>query len=417
MNGNPATNNLEPGIWNSTRRLAAAAAFAFSLVWLWSSGYKDAVTWGAFAFALFDAVRRRERIACGGLGWPLLAYLAVCAVSCATSVDTRHSWRAYWKLLELAAGFIALAHLLRPGRRADTAAMAVAMAMIGVAVADSLRLLADSAFGVRFLTDGRWSGSRYGFPTIAAAVQATGFVLCAAALLRARAWWHRVACLAGIVLIGWLLISFQTRSVLLGIAAGLLVLLIAASRNRRPALLTLGLCAAVLGAALVASPSFRQRIVAGGFSDRLGIWKDAAAVVKLAPQTGKYFGIGYGHGIFLKIQKKIPMGYRSAKYVYNHTHNMVLETLVETGWPGLAAWFALLGTAAWRFARALRTAGDERRWTLATLAAALTTLLVYGQFSAFFALAPIFLFWNLLGLLAAASTRDEVTRGPAENVK
>jgi len=376
---------------NPVQRMVAAAAFAFSLIWLWSSGYKDAVTWGGFAFVLFDAFRRGTKISCGGLGWPVLLYLAVCAISCWTSIDARHSWRAYWKLLELVAGFVALATLLKPGRRPDIATQAVALAMIVVAVADSVRLLADSTYGANFLTDGRWSGSRYGFPTIAAAVQAAGFVLCAAALLRARQWWHRLAGLAGIVLIGRLLIGFQTRSVLLGIAAGMLVLLVAASRNRRPAVVMLGICSAVLTIALIASPSFRHRIVAGGFSDRLGIWKDAVQVVKFQPQAGKYFGIGYGHGIFLKMQKNIPKGYRSAKYVYNHTHNMVLETLVETGWPGFIAWFLLLGTAAWRFLRALLTAGDRRRWTLATLAAALTTLLVYGQFSAFFALAPIFL--------------------------
>lgn len=381
---------------------AAATAFAFSLIWLWSSGYKDGVTFAGLGYVLFQAFRRRERISCGGLGWPILAYVVVCAISSWTSMDTNLSWRAYWKLLELVAGFIALANLLRPGRRSDFAALAIASAMILAAAADSLRFAADATYGTRFLTDGRWSGSRYGFPTIAAAVHAVGLVLSAAMLLRAAKPFHRLLGVAGLALTGWLLLGFQTRSVLLGIGAGFGVLIVAASRNRRPALVALSLCSAALAVALVASPGFRTRILSGSFSDRAGIWRDAVQVIKFEPKAGKYFGIGYGHGIFLKIQKRMPKGLRSAKHVYNHTHNMVLETLVETGWPGFIAWFALLGTAAWRFVGALRRAGDERRWTLAAPAAALVVLLVYGQFSAFFALAPIFLFWNLLGVLAAA---------------
>jgi O-antigen ligase len=228
--------------------------------------------------------------------------------------------------------------------------------------------------------------------------------LFAALLLRASKVWQRVASAAGLCIIGWLLLSFQTRSVLLGIAAGFLVLLVAASRERKRAFIAIGLCSLALAAALFASPSFRHRIVSGSFSDRIGIWHDAVEIVKLEPGTGKYFGIGYGHGIFIKVEKHIPGKTRGAKYVYNHTHNMILETLVETGWPGLLAWLALLGTAAWRIVRALLRAGEERRWTLATLAAALVTLTVYGQFSAFFALAPFFLFWNLLGIAAAAAS-------------
>ena len=45
-----------------------AVVFAFSLIWSWSSGYKDVVTWGAFAYVLYGAIRRREKMFCGGIG-------------------------------------------------------------------------------------------------------------------------------------------------------------------------------------------------------------------------------------------------------------------------------------------------------------------------------------------------------------
>ncbi len=393
---------MNPKTWNATQKLFAAVAFVFAMVWLWSSGVKDAVTWCGFAWVLVGAIRRREKIYCGGLGWPLLAYLVFCALSAWTSIDPKFSWRAYWKLIELVAGFIALANLLRPDRRSDVAARSIALAMIVAGAADAIRFAIDRHFDTHFFTDGRWDGSRYGFPTIAAAVHAAGFVLCAALLLRARTIGQRLACAAGLGVIGWLLLGFETRSVVLGIAAGFLVLLLAAARDRKRAFKAIGLCSVACAVALVASPSFRARIVSGSFSDRVGIWNDAKNTILFAPKVGKYFGVGYGHGIFLKVHEVAGRRHRAARQAYNHTHNMILEALVETGWPGMLAWLALLGTAAVRFVRAVRRADDERRWTLAALAAALVTLIVYGQFSAFFALAPIFIFWNLLGVLAAA---------------
>jgi O-antigen ligase len=82
---------------------------------------------------------------------------------------------------------------------------------------------------------------------------------------------------------------------------------------------------------------------------------------------------------------------------------MLLEATIETGWPGIAAWLFLLGTAAWKIVATLRRSEGERRAAVAALAAAVAVLVVYGQFSAFFALAPIYLFWNLLGAALSAT--------------
>ena len=344
------------------------------------------------------------KIYLGGLGWPLLAYLCACALSLWHSLDFHFSLRAYWKLLELVAGFIALANLLRRGQRAEIAARAVAYAMLLAVFADAMKLLVDHHFAAYYLTDGRWNGSHYGFPTIAAAVHAAGFVLATALLLRARSLAARAALAGCLVLYGAMLLDFQTRSVFPGIAAGLLVLLVAAARERRRAMIAIGICGAVLAAALFVSPAFRGKVLSGTMSDRGAIWTDAKNAIRNEQASGHIFGYGYGHGIFKRIYDAMPRHTRYAKKPLDHTHNMMLETLVETGWTGLAAWLALVATAIWRFARAMRNARDEQRRTFAALAAALVTLFVYGQFSAFFALAPIFLFWNLLGILAAAET-------------
>lgn len=391
--------------WCERGGFPLAVAFSFSLIWLWSSGYKDAVTWGAFLFAIGDAIRRRERISFGGLGLPILAYLVCCAISSARSIHPvpNWSWRHYYKLIELVAGFIAIVNLLRRGRRAETAARAVAFAFVFVWLADGTRLLVNLLMHTDFMTDGRWNGSRFNFPTIAAAVHAAGFVFVVALLLLVRGAKQRVALAAGLALCCAILMSLQTRSVILGIAAGLVVLLASLSEERKRAFAIIGIAGAIFAAVMFGSPAVRTRILSGGFSDRLAIWHDVMLAIKDEPRMGCKTGYGYGHGILKPVYKRVINRKRmTAKTVLDHAHNMELELLLQTGWPGLVAWLALLATAAWRTLRAvLRETDATRRWAIAAVAAALASLVVYGQFSAFFALAPIFLFWNLLGLLAA----------------
>jgi len=391
-----------------------ATVFAFTLLWLWSSGLKDAAVWSALLYVIVTAIRRRERIHFGGLGWPLLIYLFVCALSSWNSLQPwkgsgphawSGSWRCYFKLIELVAGYIALANILRYGRRAQSAVIALALAFVLAWLCDGVRLGAHTCSGLNFLNDGRWSGSRYGFPTIAAAVHACGFVLCVALLLRARAMRSRVVLFCGLLLCCVLLINFQTRSVFLGLAAGLLLLFASLSEERKRALAAMGFAALLLVGIMLGSPSLRTRFLTGGFSDRLNIWADAALVIKYQPASHHITGYGYGHGIFTTVYGYLPKKYIKTRDKKDHAHNMFLETLIETGWPGLAAWILLLATAARNATRALlRATNPAHRWAIASVSAALVFLVVYGQFSAFFALAPIFLFWNLLGILAALCT-------------
>ncbi len=375
------------------------------MIWLWSSGVKDAVTWGAFLFVIVNVIVRRERISLGGLGLPILVYLICCAISSARSIHPvpGWSWRQYYKLIELVAGFIALANLLRRGRRAETAVVAVATAFLLVWLTDGARLLFHSLTHTQFMTDGRWNGSRFNFPTIAAAVHAAGFVFVVALLLRVRAAKYRIALIAGLVLCCAILMSLQTRSVILGIASGLVVLVASLAEERKRAFAIIGISGAIFAAVMFGSPSVRTRILSGGFSDRLAIWHDVMIAIKEQPRMGCTTGYGYGHGILKPVYKRVINRKRmTAGTVLDHAHNMMLEVMLQTGWPGLIAWLALLVTAAWRTLRAvLRETDASRRWAIAAVSGALVMLVVYGQFSAFFALAPIFLFWNLLGLLAA----------------
>lgn len=382
-----------------------SVAFAFSLIWSWSSGYKDAVTWGAFVYVLYDAIRRRKMFDCGGIGWPLLAFLVVCGISAFTSVLPGKSSSAYLKLLELAAGCIALINLLRRDERSASATRAVAFAMLALVVVDSVLLLLDvrNPGPKSFLTDARWSGSHYGFPTIAAAVIATGFVLIAAVLLHTKKLVLRAACVAGLVLCGILFSHFQTRSVFLGLACGLVVLLLATIKERKIALAAVALCGLVLAGAMFGAPKLRERVLSGSSSGRNDIWADARYQIgQQIPQYNRWFGYGYGHGIFKESYKMTLKRFIRAKVRHDHAHNMMLDITLQAGLPGLAAWLWLLAAVIAETIRSLLRAEGATRWAIGALASALVVLVVYGQFSAFFALAPHFLFWNLLGLLLAA---------------
>lgn len=399
--------------WPGGLSSVLSALFAASLLWSCTKGYTDAVTWAAFAYLLYDSIRNRRMFSCGGIGLPLLAFLIICGISAFNSVVPKESPRAFLKLIQLSAGCIALINLLRPGDRATTATRTLAFAMLALIAIDSLVLLHDQwrPGPKSFLTDGRWSGSHFGFPTIAAAVTATAFVLTTALLLHTKSSAVRIACAAGLILGGILFNQYQTRSVFLGLAGGLGLLLLLTIKDRKRALATAALSALVLATALLGSPKFRERVLSGSSSGRDAIWTDARLQIsRQIPQYKRWFGYGYGHGVFKETYKMTLKRDIRAKVRLDHTHNMMLEILLQAGWFGLAAWLWLLAATAWQTLRALLVATGPTRWTIGALASALLALLIYGQFSLFFALAPHFLFWNLLGLLLAACSAAHFQR-------
>ena len=281
--------------------LPPATLFALSLIGWWSSGYKNAVVWIAFFYVVFRCVREKRRPWTAGLGWPILAWLGACLLASIFSNDSRHSYRNLVKLLELAAGFVAVADLLRGPRRTFRAAAAVAAAFGLLWAVDAGLLLADVWSG-RHLNpnDGRWLGSLFGYPTIAAGTYAPILALCVVLFGFTRDRWARAALALAVGLCGLLLAFLQARSVLVGLAAGLgLIVLAALPGWRSRALVAAG--AILIGAgALAASASLRDKLLHGSTSDRSLLWKDAVHLGRKHP----WLGWGYGHGIFEKVHRQ-----------------------------------------------------------------------------------------------------------------
>jgi O-antigen ligase len=138
-------------------------------------------------------------------------------------------------------------------------------------------------------------------------------------------------------------------------------------------------------------------------SSRFAIWRDTLALIRLEP----WVGVGFGQFNFA--WSLTPSPERPVAF-FDHTHNIVLQLLVELGLPLGGLVIALLGYALWRLAQqALRPAhtpgaslalgaGGARVLLYMVLLAGLHSLLEYPLWYAYFLL-PTLAFWGL-GLAA-----------------
>jgi len=130
---------------------------------------------------------------------------------------------------------------------------------------------------------------------------------------------------------------------------------------------------------------------------RLEIWSRALYAILDFPFTG------CGLGTFRRtVWVLYPFFSLSPGFDVAHAHNIFLQTALDLGLPGLVAYLALLGlagVAGWRVARRSK----ETRWLGLGMLAGLVGLHVYGLTDALaLGSRPHFLFWWMLGLLAAA---------------
>jgi hypothetical protein len=396
---------------------ALVSVFIFSLLVYWSSGYKNVVVWGSLAVLIGQAVKGRRRLHLGGLGPALGLLLAAVAAAAWFSIDRTFSFRAVVKFVELIAGYVVLVNVLPAGRRVERAADGWIWAMGMVAIRDVARIALAAAQGEPVLQAGRWFGSSLGYPTIAAGLYATAIVLAVARLPGGGSAARRYALVALIAAWGVLLYLLQTRSVLLGLAVGLVPVLLGAPAPLRWKAGAVAMAALAAMLVLLIPGKFRDRLLAGAWSDRQALWADARGLMEAGVEREPiraWVGFGYGHTMFERLHKTLHRRQRKAERVYDHAHNAVVETRVQTGYVGLLAWMALLLTAGWRAVRRFPPAADPgRRAAAAGLAGALLCLLVYAQFSVIFALQPYLLLWSLLATLMAAVTPDAQPSTPA----
>ncbi len=350
-----------------------------------------------------------------GVEIPSLMLVGMAVVGYCISVDPGLSKARLWNIVLDLAVFFGLANGLRPARQLRWVVGGLVAGALGVG---ALSLLGTDWDMVRFF-DIPWLYER--LPTLIRGLPGSGIamgdndlinprwvgitmgvlvpVLLAAAFAMRERWLRGLAALAAVLATGILLLS-QTLQGMLGLAAGIFFLLIWRSRWWLLLILPVGLLLLggwyLLGPARVGEILFSLKNPIGiAVVLRLDIWSRALAMIGDMPFTG------IGLNTYPLVQWHFYPG--NLLGPEPHAHNLYLQTALDMGLPGLAAfgWFFIAwGARVWRNAQ--KGAGRAYNLLLAGLAAGAVSYLAHGLIDAMMMGAkPSVLVWGLMGIAAA----------------
>lgn len=209
--------------------------------------------------------------------------------------------------------------------------------------------------------------------------------------------------------IGVVLVLTQSRSALVGLAAGLALtgLLTAADRSRqrlRVAAGAGGAFALVILALFLTAPELLERIAGPhlrtGLSSRAELWDRTIAVIGAHP----WAGLGF-NGFRNQIQAEQPLFLLEPSERPPHAHNQFLQTAVDLGIVGFAIYASVLLAVVTQLSRTARTGvTSQGRAAAAALLGGLLSHLVFGMTDAI----PLgtkvgFAFWLAIGFAAVVA--------------
>ena len=417
--------------------LELAAFFAGTLPFLVAFSLSPMVTlfnqvtavggWGLFAMALASSATTHPRSRPAGPAWAqraLLAALGICLVaSLASAVLGHNAWGLAWQsaaLTACAATVIVAALRLTEREGSDGAARVISealviaggLSLILAAVQVFLPELADGLLVARPARVGRAVGNLRQPNHLS-----TLLLLSAAALAwlctpgRSRAPWGALWGGVGLWAFTWGVVATGSRTGMVGV--GLLTVWGLWGRSLpsglRRALVSLPLAYAVWWGAMAAWAHWsgnefigESRLAAGGdiSSSRFAIWANTLELIRMHPWTG----VGWGNFNFAWTLTAFPG--RPVAF-FDHTHNLVLQLLVELGVPLGSVVLLLLGGAyAGLVRQALRPGtGPTPAMALYVVTLALFhSLLEYPLWYAYFLL-PVAFLWAL-GLAVQVDSAD-----------
>jgi O-antigen ligase len=237
-----------------------------------------------------------------------------------------------------------------------------------------------------------------------------GVVLAVAQLTRGPVW-SRVFCLLSLPFCLNGLILTQSRGAFLGLAAGGMVLVLAAPKGDRFRIRLLA-AAGALGMLVLAQNTFWQRIdtidAKNGERDFSAETRIVLAHAQLRMFKDHPFGAGhrgtaalsrqYLDQAYMARDRSVPIEQRERS-----SHNTTLTVLVEQGIPGIIIWAVLLGSTGVRVVRLLKEANrseDEQKRRIglqvAGVAAAFAVVFVSGNFADYLRAEVQFWLWAML---------------------
>ena len=381
---------------NSTGGSYLKTGFLFlltlSLAHFWSSGFRDAIIWGAFAVLVVLGAMKKFSLQFNSVILAAAAYLAWSLISSLCSVDTALSMREWFKLAELVAAAFVLGQILRSKKGIDRTLLFIVGALTIIYLYD---------IGVYLAKLGQWEGDRwdqlphYNAPNIYSAL------------------------IIAVLPFAFYQLLLQPKSIartiimVVHICAGLFLLIILGSRTAQVALIDMifgrvifvkdwkrrvaGIALFIIcGASIfMLNDRFRDPTTKNMFG-RTENWRRTALLVKQKPILGH----GYGNRIYQKVYHARFKKFSRIKF--EHAHNVFLEVVFESGAIGLAAYipiWAALFLSAWRIFRG----GDRRGRALGlSILLAFLGLLVYFQASVPNGINRC-MFWYLAGVTSAAA--------------
>lgn len=365
-------------------------------------------------FAVWMWKREKRLVDIKGWGWLMLAWLAVATVSVFVSPDFRAAagiWKAYF--VEPVLFFIMANDFLRTQKDRDAALWALAGTAFfvgGLAIVQHwTHWLVPPPFNgmpIPPATEAEFrSTSFYGYPN------AVGLFLAPLALLFTTQAFRRLPIRKypreHWVWVGsaWICIlaifAAQSEGALVGMAAGLGVILLSLKKTRVPAIIA-GVALAILIAVIPPARSLAiEKLTLNDWSGRVRtqMWGETWNMLK------DHAVLGAGLSGYPIVFDK----YHLARWIeiFQYPHDIILNFWVETGLAGVFVFLALL----WRFFASLRAACKRdpsvHLWTIG-LAATMVTILVHGLVDVpYFKNDLSMLFWLILALASSTLTETK----------
>ena len=228
--------------------------------------------------------------------------------------------------------------------------------------------------------------------------------------------WQRAVLIFAGAMVGGVLLLTQSRSALIGLAVGAVVVVWLVAGRYRPLLAAL-IVVCVVAVALVGprqladrffgGEAFAQATSLGTFDFRVKVWSRALYGIADFPFTGM------GMNMFRRVVHVLyPLFSIPPSYDVAHAHNEFLQAALDLGIPGLVAFIALHLLALWMLFQVGRLAVDPFHQALALgLVGGLLAHVVYGMTDAVaLGAKPGFVWWALLAF-SVALHRLQVANG------
>ena len=373
-----------------------------------NAGYLLPVT----AWILKMALLRTPLIRRTPIDLAVIAYLLVCALSAAFSIDRRVSTKILFReLIPCILMFYTIVGNFADRGKVDWLLRAFLAGGLAVCIYSASNFI--FTYSSWAILDGRIRGP-FEQPNRLAQylLILASLVVCKAGMQESG--YGRVGLLACFLLVLYCLFGTYSRAGWVAFIPAVSIYALMASR--RGAVAIAASCVLLLVGALLTESGFQRLTTDFQGGERGLIYHSALNVFKDHP----VLGAGYGDKIFLKAYKE---KYKSPQATDDHSgaHNIFLQVAVESGILGLIAFTWLHLKAALAMIQAFRKTAQKRlRWIVLWGLSSLVAVFTIGQLHTLYRDRNIHIFWLVLGIVFAGIQAERegrwLTHGPREPV-